>query len=87
MREITYDMPYLNSLDAVDMIDSIVEVRYVRARYDEYNDEYFVRFSDGNELHAADQFNLIRMINAYLRYLRNGDVVKVYNSNGGDSND
>lgn len=83
MREINYDMPYLNSLDAVEMIDDISEVSFHKARYNEISgDLYTVKFSDGNELHCGDQFNFIRMINAYLRYLRNGDVVSVYDSNG-----
>ena len=83
MREIKYDMPYLNSLDAIDMIDNIVEFTFHKARYNEVcGDLYTVKFDDGNELHSGDAFSLIRMINAYLRYLRNGDVVSVYDSNG-----
>lgn len=79
MRETRYDFPYINTLDAVEMIEGISSVTYKRGGYNEF-DEYEVVFSDGNKLYAGDQFTLIRMINAYLKYLLNGDVIEVKES-------
>ena len=79
MRETRYDFPYINTLDAVETIEAIKSITYKRGNYDTF-DEYEVVFSDGNKLYAGDQFTLIRMINAYLKYLLNGDVVEVKES-------
>jgi hypothetical protein len=77
MRETIYDFPYIKTLDAVEMIEQIQSITYKRGGLNDYCDEYTVTFSDGNTLKAEDQFTLIRMINAYLKYMLNDDVVKI----------
>ncbi len=77
MRETRYDFPYIKSLDEVEMIEGIRSVTYKRGNDHDTFDEYEVVFSDGNKLYSDNQFSLIRMINAYLRYMLNGDVTEV----------
>ena len=72
MRAIIYDFTYVKTLDDLEGISNIIYFEHDRAL-----DSFTVKFDDGNTLVAYDSFNFIRMINAYLRYLRNGDVIDV----------
>lgn len=81
MRETVYDLPYVNSID--DIIDKYGCITKFEA--DMPNQEwkpdawptFKVKFNDGTVLESSDIFELIRKVNAYLKYALNDDIVKV----------